>query len=136
MKTIEDAAAIKLRPHHALCARFFEGKGYSDRFTAHMNGVLAELKNTDAVVTLTAECDCICAGCPNQVNGVCTSDEKVKGIDRRAITKMGLEPGGSVRWSRLCGLALQTIIRPGLLRDVCGDCEWIGLCAGKTEKNE
>ena len=100
-----------------------------------MSSVLEVLNNIDALVTLTSECDCICAGCPNQINGVCTSDEKVKGIDRRAITKMGLDFGETVRGSRLCGLAIQTIIRPGLLRDVCGDCEWIGLCAGKEHKN-
>ena len=129
----EDAASIKLRPHHALCAQFFEGKGYSDQFTKHMSSVLTALKNTDAVITLTSDCDCICAECPNQIGGVCTSEEKVKGIDRRAINKMGLDFGETVLWSRLCGLAVQTIIRQGVLLDVCGDCEWIGLCAEKEK---
>ena len=133
MQSKEDAS-IKLRPHHALCAQFFEGKGYSDRFTKHMSSVLASLKSTDTVVMITSGCDCICAGCPNQINGVCTSDEKVKGIDRRAVNKMDLDFGANVRWSKLCGLAVQTIIRPGLLRDVCCGCEWIGLCAGKEKK--
>ena len=134
MLSREDDATIKLRPHHSVCAQFFEGKGYSDRFTAHMRSILSELKGTDAFVTLTDECDCICAECPNQIGGVCTSDEKVKGIDRRAVNKMDLDFGETVRWSRLCGLAVQTIIQPGLLRDVCGNCEWIGLCAGKEKK--
>ena len=136
MLSREDDAAITLRPHHAVCAQFFEGKGYSDQFTKHMRSVLAALKSTDPVVTITGGCDCICAECPNQINGVCTSDEKVKGIDRRAVNKMDLDFGVSVRWSRLCSLAVQTIIRPDLLRDVCGDCEWIGLCAGKEKNND
>ena len=131
----KEVGTTMLRPHHAVCAQFFEGNGYSDQFTAHMRSVLEKLKSTDAAVTLTGECDCICAKCPNQSNGVCTSDEKVKGIDRRAITKMGLDFGETVRWSRLCGLAVRTIILSGQLRDVCGDCEWIGLCAGKEHKN-
>ena len=96
-----------------------------------MSSVLSALKSTDPVVTITGGCDCICAECPNQINGVCTSDEKVKGIDRRAVNKMDLDFGVSVRWSRLCSLAVQKIIRRGQLHDVCGDCEWIGLCAGK-----
>ena len=129
----EDGVTIKLRPHHAVCAQFFEGKGYSDQFAAHMSNVLAALKNTGAVVMITSECDCICAECPNQINGVCTSDEKVKEIDRRAVNKMDLDFGDSIRWSELCGLAVQTIIQPELLPDVCGDCEWIGLCAGKEK---
>ena len=135
MLSKEDETTTMLRPHHAVCAQFFEGKGYSDWFTAHMHSVLASLKSTDPVVTIISECDSICAECPNQINSVCTSDEKVKEIDRRAITKMGLAFGESVRWSRLCGLAVQTIIQPGLLRDVCHDCEWIGLCAEKEHKN-
>lgn len=126
---------MEIRPHHALCAQFFEGKGYSEPFAEHMRRVLTALKNTDAVVTLTGGCDCICAGCPNHNNGVCTSDDKVKEIDARAADKMGLTAGDTVRWSRLCELAEQTVIRPGLLREVCGDCEWIGLCAGKARKN-
>ena len=136
MLSREDDAAIKLRPHHAVCAQFFEGKGYSDQFTKHMRSVLAALKSTDPVVTITGGCDCICAECPNQINGVCTSDEKVRGIDRCAANKMDLDFGAAVRWSRLCSLAVQTIIRPDLLRDVCGDCEWIGLCAGKEKNND
>ena len=28
---------ILLRPHHALCIRFFEGKGYSSEFTKSLN---------------------------------------------------------------------------------------------------
>ena len=79
---------------------------------------------------MTNECDSICAECPNCKNGVCLSDEKVREIDRRAAQKMGLDYGDSVRWSKLCEAAAQTVIRPGLLRAVCGDCEWIGLCAG------
>ena len=57
-----------------------------------------------------------------------------EGIDRRAVNKMDLDFGATVRWSRLCWLAVQTIIRPGVLLDVCDNCEWIGLCAGKEKK--
>ncbi|HEZ7990826.1 MAG TPA: hypothetical protein RWO66_07705 [Ruminococcus sp.] len=48
---------IFLRPHHGLCIGFFEGKGYSDEFTANMSAVIEKLQNTDPHVTLTCGFD-------------------------------------------------------------------------------
>jgi hypothetical protein len=65
--------SLKLRPHHALRAQFFEGKGYSEAFVAHMYGILSEL-DRGASVTFVDGCDAICAGCPNMqtiVNYLC-----------------------------------------------------------------
>ena len=123
---------MDLRPHHALCAQFFEGKGYSEAFVAHMYGVLAALER-DGVVTLTDECDAICAGCPNNKGGVCETDEKVKAIDRRAIEAMGVRFGDTLPWRELSTLAKEKIVAAGKLKDVCCDCEWIGICEGKRE---
>ena len=123
---------LKLRPHHALCAQFFEGKGYSEAFVAHMYGVLSELEH-GGIVTLTDGCDAICAGCPNEQNGVCETDEKVKAIDRRAIEAMGLSFGDTLPWRDLSTLARERILAAGKLKSVCRDCEWIGICGGKRE---
>ena len=127
---------IGIRPHHALCARFFVGKGYSEQFTAHMYGILSALKENGAVVTLTEDCDAICSGCPNNRNGVCETDAKVRAIDRRAIEEMGLHFGDTLPWRTLSENAAQRIILPGKLKAVCRDCEWIGLCTGMSEKTE
>ena len=35
---------LPLRAHHGMCLAFFEGKGYSDGFTAHMRDILHSLK--------------------------------------------------------------------------------------------
>lgn len=35
---------LRLRAHHGMCLAFFEGKGYSDGFTAHMENVLAGME--------------------------------------------------------------------------------------------
>ena len=40
MKNVE----IKLRAHHGMCLAFFEGKGYSAGFTAHMARILEYLE--------------------------------------------------------------------------------------------
>ena len=120
--------SIQLRPHHALCAQFFEGKGYSEAFVGHMYSVLAELER-GGIVTLTDGCDAICSRCPNNRDGVCETDEKVKAIDRRAIEAMGLRIGETLPWRALSALAKERIVAAGTLTDVCRDCEWIGLCA-------
>ncbi len=124
--------SLKLRPHHALCAQFFEGKGYSEAFVAHMYGVLSEL-DRGAAVTLADGCDAICAGCPNERDGVCETDEKVRAIDRRAIEAMGLSFDDTLPWHDLSALAKEKILAAEKLKDVCRDCEWIGVCEGKRE---
>jgi Uncharacterized conserved protein len=126
-----ECSGINLRPHHALCAQFFEGKGYSASFVAHMSGVLSELER-GACVTLVDACDAICAGCPNSRDGVCETEEKVKAIDRRAIEAMGLSFGDTLPWHALKAHARDRIVAAGTLIDVCRDCEWIGVCSGKT----
>lgn len=122
--------SLKLRPHHALCAQFFEGKGYSEAFVAHMYGILSEL-DRGASVTLVDDCDAICAGCPNMQNGACETDEKVRSIDRRAIEAMGVRFGDTLPWRDLSALAKDRIIAAEKLSDVCRDCEWIDICEGK-----
>ena len=67
MKNIE----IKLRAHHGMCLAFFEGKGYSAGFTAHMARILEYLEQENPTVTVVAEADCICGGCPNLTDGRC-----------------------------------------------------------------
>ena len=122
--------SLKLRPHHALFAQFFEGKGYSEQFVAHMYAILEKLER-GSIVTLTDGCDAICAGCPNERDGVCETDEKVRAIDRRAIEAMGVRFGDTFSWRDLSSLAKDRIIAAEKLSDICRDCEWIGICEGK-----
>lgn len=122
--------SIEIRPHHALCAQFFVGKGYSEAFVNHMYRVLESLSLDGALVTLADGCDEICTACPNKHGEVCETEAKVRGIDRRAAEAMGLNPGDSLLWRDLCSLARQKIIDPGKLEEICCDCEWIGLCNG------
>ncbi len=116
-----------IRPHHALCAQFFVGKGYSEAFVTHMYATLAAL-NAGADVTLTDGCDAICSGCPNNRDGVCETEEKVQAIDRCAIEAMGLSFCDTLPWRDLSALAKDRIILPDRLEDVCRDCAWIGIC--------
>ena len=69
MKNVE----IKLRAHHGMCLAFFEGKGYSAGFTAHMARILEYLEQENPTVTVVAEADCICGGC--QWSSICKEKE-------------------------------------------------------------
>ena len=119
---------MEIRPHHVLCAHFFIGKGYDEQFVEHMKKTLAALNHSGAAVTLTSECDELCRQCPNNQNGVCDADCKVRAIDRRVIEALWIHFGETVLWSDLYLLAERRILEPGMLKDVCRDCEWIALC--------
>ena len=82
MKNVE----IKLRAHHGMCLAFFEGKGYSTGFTAHMARILEYLEQENPTVTVVAEADCICAACPHLANGICESADLVQSYDRQVLS--------------------------------------------------
>ncbi|MBQ9898625.1 MAG: DUF1284 domain-containing protein [Ruminococcus sp.] len=119
----------ELRPHHALCVRFFRGLGYSDGFCCNMTAVIAHLMTEDPLLTVTDGADMICAGCPNSISGTCTGSEKVSRYDRRVSELCGLSPGMTVRWSELYAAAYARIVQKGLLTEVCGDCSWHDICS-------
>ena len=119
----------KLRAHHALCIRFFQGKGYSAAFTDHMSKVVQRLEENDPEVMLLRECDTLCECCPHERDGVCESAEKVRRYDESVLALCHLQPGEILRWSDLKHLADAIILASGRLADVCSDCQWHGLCA-------
>ncbi|MBD5540771.1 MAG: DUF1284 domain-containing protein [Lachnospiraceae bacterium] len=81
---------ILLRPHHALCIRFFEGKGYSGEFTRHMAEIIRMLQEPGRSIVLVDEEDEICRKCPNHLENGCRQKEKVKGYDGRVIDMTGV----------------------------------------------
>lgn len=124
---------LLLRPHHALCIRFFEGKGYSEEFVRHMTDVIGYLNNYDPLITLADGCDCICTVCPKRENGVCRDDDKVRKIDNRVISVLQIESGDPIQWSTLYENAYQAVIRRGKLSEICRDCQWLNICITKSE---
>lgn len=120
-------SVIELRPHHALCIQFFEGKGYSEGFVSHMTDVIEKLCD-DTEIEITNDCDMICSACPENADGICRSADKVSGIDKRAAEYMGIKTGERSPWRRISALAMDKIIDKGKLKDVCRDCKWIDIC--------
>lgn len=120
---------MRVRPHHGMCLAFFEGKGYSGGFTAHMAQVRDRLLREDPEVCLCPETDEICSCCPNNESGVCSAAEKVDRYDRSVLEQCGLKPGQRIRWSRFSRLVDEHILSSGSRETICGDCQWNELCA-------
>lgn len=119
--------SIPLRPHHALCLRFFIGEGYSEGFVRHMYEVKARLA-PDTCVTLTDGCDIVCEACPHRIGNVCETAQKVAAIDRRVMDAAGLCFGDAVCFSELSARAGEKILCAGKLRAVCRGCQWLYIC--------
>lgn len=121
---------MKLRAHHGMCLAYFEGKGYSQGFTAHMQSVLDAMAE-DPMLELVTEGDVVCAQCPNLEGGVCVTSEKVLEYDRQVLKHCGLEKGKILPWSEFSELVSRHILTHGRREEICGNCEWTAVCKGR-----
>ena len=132
---------LRLRAHHGMCLAFFEGKGYSDAFTARMSAVKSGLEeDPDQMITLVCAADDICSACPNDRVGACISIEKVNRYDRDVLNICGItkkqpalhetEPDPiQIPFSEFSRLVRENILDvPGKRRQICGDCQWNEIC--------
>lgn len=121
---------IRLRAHHGMCLAFFEGKGYSQGFTSHMQSVLDGME-ADPMLELITEADVVCQACPNLQNGLCNTPELVLDFDRQVLSLCGLEGTPRLPWSEFSRLVLEIIIRPGKRESICGGCQWSDICKAR-----
>lgn len=121
---------ILLRPHHGLCIRFFEGKGYSTEFTGHMEATIKKMQEKESRIILVEDEDEICKKCPNFLADGCRTKEKVKKYDRAVLEMTGLKVGESMTFSKLQERITDRIAGPEKMRNICGDCVWADICHG------
>ena len=121
---------VTLRPHHALCVLFFEGKGYSPAFIENMTAILAE---PSQMVHITMGCDSLCRDCPHNQDGICDDEVKVAQFDQQVLDLSGeiFQDEQAKFLSEFCQSVYDTILRQGRLAEVCGECEWAPLCQDK-----
>lgn len=121
---------MELRAHHALCLRFFEGKGYSAEFVAAVSALTEKLgKNRDTSVRLTDRPDVLCASCPHNKNGICDSEEKTARYDKSVLSGIG---GGEKTWETILAEGKEFLLPR--LEEICGDCSWYYICKPAAEK--
>lgn len=122
----------KLRAHHGMCLSFFEGKGYSDTFTKHMEQV-QKMMELNPRVMLVAQSDMICEKCPNLKEGRCLSADKVRTYDEEVLKYCGVQENQEISWKEFHALVEENILLKGKRKEICKDCQWEEICS-KREK--
>lgn len=121
----------RIRGHHGMCLGFYEGKGYSDGFTGHM-WEMKRILEEDQEICLADGTDDICSACPRNCGGVCDTPEHVAVMDRQVLMCCGLAPGDVIRWKDFELLVKERILDVGKRKEICGECQWSGICDGRT----
>ncbi len=133
MSGAADKPAVRYRPHHFLCSLGFEGKGYSDAFTANMTAiVMGRLRAGDGDATLievTTATDDICAPCPKRRGTDCATQDKIGTLDSAHAAALGLRSGDRISWGQ-AQARIRVTVPPGSLKTLCKGCEWepYGMC--------
>ena len=117
----------KIRPHHGMCIAFFQGKGYSNEFTAHMSDVIHKL-DSNPTICVTAQTDVICLKCPNNIQGICETESKVTEYDRQVLLRCGLSDGTIMQYADFMKTVYENILLPGKREGICGNCQWNEIC--------
>ena len=114
-----------IRAHHGMCLTFFQGKGYSGDFVENMGKMKTVLEENPEVCLMDSPDD-ICAACPNKITETCA--EKASRYDREVLRRCGLSAGDTLPYLDFSRNVMETILRPGHRREICGDCQWSSLC--------
>ena len=116
-----------IRAHHGMCLAYFKGVGYSNAFVEHMTKLQNDVKNNPPVC-VTDSVDDICSTCPNNENGICNSNKKVINYDSKVLSLCKIERNTVLPFKEFQKLVFDNIINCGKRTQVCGDCEWSGIC--------
>ena len=99
--------ALPYRRHHFLCSLGFEGKGYSDAFTANMAAIVqGRLRAPGGAATLigvTATADAICAPCPKRQDSGCIEQARIDALDAAHGAALGIAPRRPTELGRRAG---------------------------------
>ena len=118
-------SVYKIRAHHGVCLYFFQGKGYSGEFVENMGKMKAILEKNPEISLMDSPDD-ICAACPNRLTENCA--EKASRYDREVLRRCGLSVGERLPYREFSRKVTETILRPGVRAEICGDCQWSSLC--------
>ncbi len=125
-------SGLRIRPHHGLCVSFFEGKGYSDKFSSHMWKISKMMEEENPEITLVLDYDEICTECPNISKKRCG---KALCYDKRVLNFCEISAGESLNWLDFRKTVWERIVLKGRLFEVCGDCEWYYICSKKQDES-
>lgn len=115
---------LSFRPHHFLCTLGFQGMGYSPGFIENYTDIVEALQdNEELPIEVVAGADSICWACPHQGGGVCTTEEKIKGLDARHAQILNINPGDVLTW-RMGKGRLKEHMTMSAFHKACEGCQW------------
>jgi len=82
---------LKLRGHHLLCLKGFQGYGYDESFVENMTHINSLRKKSTTTIILLDSPDDICSSCPNLKGNLCQNkkqDENIISMDREILKKL------------------------------------------------
>ena len=118
-------SVYKIRAHHRMCLSIFQRKGNSGEFVENMSRMKAILEKNPEISLMDSPDD-ICAACPNRLTEHCA--EKASRYDREVLRRCGLSAGERLPYREFSRKVIETILRPGVRAEICGDCQWSSLC--------
>lgn len=92
-----------------------------------MKNVIEQLSK-DPPVCITVQTDEICRKCPNNVENVCVTSEKVEKYDKKVLNACGISDGTVMRYSEFRKAVYVGILEAGEREKICGDCQWSEIC--------
>lgn len=121
---------IRFRPHHFFCALGFQGKGYSQRFTANMAEIVdSRLRQSDdEQIEVVSGLDDICAPCPKRLGNACLTQAKINRLDAAHQDALSLTDGEVLTWGE--AKARMAALPDGVHQRICAECSWLsyGMC--------
>ena len=58
----------------------------------------------------------------------------IAALDREVLERCGLEAGAELAFGVFTALVQERILGPGLRREICGSCQWDGICGGQPSR--
>lgn len=115
---------MKLRPHHLLCTQGYSGKGYSKDFVKNMDIITDEIRNNkNSKINLIFSTDDICKSCPEKLGtDLCSSNEKVKTIDKKVVNYFNLEEK-EYNYKKIVKYIKDNMTEE-IMDDICSTCQW------------
>jgi len=120
---------LKLRGHHLLCLKGFQGYGYDENFVENMINVNSLRKNKSTTVTLSYNPDDICSSCPNLKDNICinqTENEKIVSMDKEVLKK--LDTAKEYNSIELFEIVDEIFNSKESVSEICYNCMWHEKC--------
>lgn len=130
---------LLLRPHHINCIFFYRGLGYSEGFITGMNNTLNLLnENVSSKIKFIAECDTLCANCPNkQINNCCITKDKVQELDYNTLEIYNLKENEEYTFNEIINNIYKNFDK-SKFHKICRSCNWYkkGICSENIIKHQ